>query len=221
LDVKNIRVYIPHSGNISEIIKNSIKDLKYISGIAKQHKLFFVVEPHEVLKSNELVRIIKKVNSPQIRLLFDFGNMINANEDPFDALKIMAPYISQVHMKGVKKIRIKGGFEQKGVPEGEGDLPQMRLLFDLLLLGKSEPQVKFYALEQEVGFKSPPFRFDSEDENPFIPNRKPSNTCFDKNKSVKENLLLEKQNACKQVQYVKSLLKQMKTRSKLIIREVI
>lgn len=217
-DVKNIRVYIRYGGHVSEIIKKGIDDLKYIAEIARD-ELFFAVEPHEVLKSNELVQIIKKVNSPQVGLLFDFGNMINADENPLDALTVMSPYISQVHLKGVKKVKIKKGFGQIGVPEGEGDLPQMRLLFNLLLLGESEPQVKFYALEQEVGYKSPPFRFDNEDENPLIPNREPGVTYLDKNKSIEENLLLEKQNACKQVQYVKSLLKQMEMMSKLIIKE--
>ena len=47
--------------------------------------------------------------------------------------------------------------------------------------------------------------------------KEPSVTYLDKNKSVEENLLLEKQNACKQVQYVKSLLKQMETMSNLIL----
>ena len=42
---------------------------------------------------------------------------------------------------------------------------------------------------------------------------------LDKNKSTEENLLLENKNACKQVQYVKSLLKQMETMSKLIIKK--
>jgi len=218
LGVKNIRVFICYGGHISEIIKKGIEDLKYISEIARDG-LSFVVEPHEVLKSNELVQIIKKVNSPQIRLLFDFGNMINANENPIDALTVMSPYISQVHMKGVKKVKINGGLGQVGVPQGEGDLPQMRMLLNLLLLGESKPQVKFYALEQEVGYKSPPFRFDNEDENPLIPNREPSVTYLDKNKSVEENLLLERQNAGKQVRYVKNLLKQMEIMSKSIIKE--
>ncbi|MBR9704111.1 TIM barrel protein [Candidatus Pacearchaeota archaeon] len=219
LYVKNIRVYIRYGGHVSKIKKNAINDLKYIQKIAKQEKLFFVVEPHEVLKSNELVQIIKEVNSPKIRLLFDFGNMVNANENPMDALTVMSPYISQVHMKGVKKVKIKEGFKQIGVPEGEGDLPQMRMLFTLLLLGEFEPQVKFYALEQEVGYKSPPFRFDNDNKDPIIPKREPSVTYLDKNKSTEENLLLESKNACKQVQYVKSLLKQMETMSKLIIKK--
>jgi hypothetical protein len=141
--------------------------------------------------------------------------MINTNENPLDALKTMSPYISQVHMKGVKKVKIKHGFGQIGVLEGKGDLPQMRMLFDLLLLGKSKPQVKSYALEQEVGYKSPPFRFNNEIKDPIIPNRKPSVTHLDKNKSLKKNLLLEKKNALKQIKYVRNLLKQIEKISKL------
>jgi len=90
---------------------------------------------------------------------------------------------------------------------------------NLLLLGESEPQVKFYALEQEVGYDSPPFRFDNEGNDPIIPKREPSATLFDKNRSVKENLLLEKKNAYKQIKYVRGLLKQMTTLSKLIIKD--
>jgi sugar phosphate isomerase/epimerase len=200
-------------------MERGIEDLQYISKIAGENKLFFVLEPHEVLKSNELIQIIQRVNSPHVRLLFDFGNMINANEEPLDALDVMSPYIAQAHMKGIKRVRIKEGWGQVGVLQGEDDLPQTRMLFTLLLLGGSEPQVKFYALEQEVGYKSPPFRFDNEDENPLIPNRGPSVTYFDENMSVKENLLLEKENARKQIKYVNNLLKQMKIMAEMISNE--
>lgn len=217
LSAKNIRVYIRYGGHVSEIIKKGIQDLEHISKVAEKNDLQFVLEPHEVLKSQEVVEIIKKVNSPRLGLLFDFGNMITANENPLDALRIMSPYIHQVHMKGVKKIRIKGGDEQIGVPQGEGDLPQIRMLFNLLLLGESESQVKFYGLEQEVGYHSPPFRFDDEDKDPLIPDRGPSNTSLDKKRHIKEELLLEKQNACKQIQYVRNLLEQLRTLSELML----
>ena len=106
---------------------------------------------------------------------------------------------------------LKKGYESLGVLEGKGDLPQMGLLFSLLLLGKLKPQVKFSALEQEVGYHSPLFRFDNEEKNPLIPNREPSVTYLDKNKSVKQTLLFERENARKQVRYVKNLLKQMES----------
>jgi len=219
LGVKNIRVYIRQRGHVSEIIEKATKDLKYISNISNREDLLFVLEPHEVLKSKELVQIIKKINSPRIKLMFDFGNMINAGEDPIDALKITSPHVSLVHMKGVKKVKIKKGSGQMGVLEGEDDLPQMRMLFTLLLLGNSTPQVKSYALEQEVGYKSLPYRFEGEEKDPMIPSRGPSVTRLNKNKSVKENLQLERKNAINQVRYVRNLLKQMDTMSKLIIKE--
>lgn len=219
LEVKRLRVYILYQGHVSEIIKKGIQDLKYAAQVAEENDLYFVLEPHEVLRSKEFAQIMKEVNSPRIGLLFDFGNMINADENPMDALRTMAPYIHQVHLKGVKKIRTGEGYEQVGVPEGEGDLPQMMLLFKLLLLGDSEPQVTLYALEQEAGYLSPASRFGDESKDPLIPSREPSNTAMDKSKSVEENLLLEKKNACKQILYVKDLLEQMKTLSEVIIRE--
>ena len=101
LGVTNIRVYIRYGGLLSEVIKKGIHEIEYIAKSAEKNSLKFVLESHEVLKAHELVEIIKKINSPRVRVLFDFGNMINANEEPLDALKIMSPYISQVHLKGV------------------------------------------------------------------------------------------------------------------------
>lgn len=219
LGVKNIRVYIRYGGHLSEIIKKGIDDLKYIANVAEQNNLFFVLEQHEALKAKELIRIIKKVNSPRINLLFDFGNMVNVNEDPLSALRVMSRHIHQVHVKSIKKVSTKKGYEHIGVPEGRGDFPQLRMFFDLLLLGDFEPQVKFYTLEQEVRYRSPFFRFNKETKNPFIPNREPSMTFLDKNKSVKENLLSEKQNTHKQIRYVKNSLEQMKTLSELMLKE--
>jgi len=141
LNARNIRVYNRHSGHLSEIIQEGINELRYASKIAEENNLYFVVEQHEVLKSNELVHVIREVDSPRIGLLFDFGNMINANERPLSALKTMSPYIRHAHVKDVRIIQKNSGFAQQGVPDGEGDLPQPRMLFDLLMLGDSRPQV--------------------------------------------------------------------------------
>jgi sugar phosphate isomerase/epimerase len=219
LGAKTLRVYIIYGGLVSEIIKKASKDLKYILKVAKTEHLFFVIEPNEVLKSNELVNLIEVLNSEHVKLLFDFGNMINANENPLDALINMSAHINSAHMKGVKKVKKGMGIEHEGVEQGKGDLPQIRILFELLLLGKTKPQVKYYALEQEVGYVSPPFRFDEEGNDPKIPHRLPSETKLDKTKSLKENLALERRNATAQVKYVKGLLNKMKTLCELILKE--
>jgi sugar phosphate isomerase/epimerase len=213
MGVKNVRVYVLYPGRLDEIIEKAIEDLKIIAEIAEENDLQFVLEPHEVLKSNEFLNIIKEVNSPRVNLLFDFGNMTNANEEPLPALQNMSPYIRQLHLKGVRRVQNeeKTGYSQVGIRQGIGDLPQMKMIFDNLLLGDSKPQVIIYGLEQEVGYESPPFRFDGEGPNPLIPERKPSKTLFNPDYSVPENLRMEIRDARNQVQYVRNILTILKT----------
>jgi len=107
LDIQNIRVYNRYGGYLSDSIKKCITDLKYACKIAEKNDLYFVIEAHEVLNSSELVHIVKEVDSHRLRLLFDFGNMINANEKPLAALETMSPYITHVHIKDVRVISKK------------------------------------------------------------------------------------------------------------------
>lgn len=210
LDVQNIRVYNRYGGYLLESIRKCINDLKYACKIAEKNDLYFAIEPHEVLKSEELVHIIKEVDSHRLGLLFDFGNMINANEKPLESLRKLSPYIWHVHIKDVKVIPKTSGFAQQGVADGQGDLPQMRMLYELLMLGDKKPQVKIFAFEQVNGYYAPPYRFKDEGKNPKIPNREPSNTCEGPMLSRDENLRIEKENAIHQVKYIKKLLNDLK-----------
>ena len=211
LDVKNIRVYIRYGGRLSKIIRKGFEDLKAIAKVAGENDLYFVLEQHEDLKSHELVDIITQVNSPRIGLLFDFGNMINANEEPLAALYTMSPHIRQVHLKGIRRINKGPGFAHLGMQEGEDDLPQMKMLFDLLMLGDQEPQVKTFSLEQVVGYYAPAYRLKDEGPDPEIPERGPSETFLDKNIPLRDSLLREKRSSCNQIRFVRNLLEQLKT----------
>jgi hypothetical protein len=211
LDVKNIRVYIRHSGRLSEVIRKGTEDLKTIAKVAKDNDLQFVLEQHEDLKSHELVDIITQVNSPRIGLLFDFGNMVNAFEEPLAALNTMSPYIRQVHLKGIRRIQKEAGFAHLGMQEGEDDLPQMKMLFDLIMLGDNQPQVGAFSLEQVVGYYAPVFRTENEGPDPIIPDRGPSETTLNKKIPLKDSLLMEKRNSCDQIRFVRNVLEQLKT----------
>jgi sugar phosphate isomerase/epimerase len=215
LDVKNIRVYIRYGGRLSKIIRKGVEDLKAISKIADENDLHFVLEQHEDLKSHELVDIITRVNSPRIGLLFDFGNMVNAYEEPLAALHTMSPHIRQVHLKGIRRINKGPGFAHLGMQEGEDDLPQMKMLFDLLMLGDHELQVKTFSLEQTIGYYAPAYRLKDEGPDPEIPERGPSETFLDKNIPLKDSLLKEKRSSCNQIRFVRNLLEQLKTISEI------
>ncbi|MCP4116281.1 MAG: sugar phosphate isomerase/epimerase [Desulfobacteraceae bacterium] len=215
LGIRRIRLYIVHGGRLSSIMERGIRDLAEVARVAEANDLTFVLESHEALKAKELVRIIETVASPRIKLLFDFGNMINANEYPLEALAAMAPHIRHAHIKGVCRIRDKKGFGHLGVLQGEDDLPQAKLLFDLLMLGGTRPQVSVFALEQVVGYRSRGIRHDKEGPDPLLPRREPSQTEPDEHLSLEENLRLERRYACEQVVYVKNLLERLKTLARI------
>ena len=88
--------------------------------------LTFTIEQHEDLKSHELVSLVKESEMESLSLLFDFANMINANEHPIDALKTMAPHITQVHIKDALIVKEQGGLGHKACISGQGDVPFKR-----------------------------------------------------------------------------------------------
>jgi len=211
LGVKNIRVYIRYSGRVSKIIETGIEELKDAAKIAMENDLYFTLEQHEDLKSHELVKIIEAVNNERVGILFDFGNMINAGEEPLPVLQTMAPYIRQVHLKGIRRVQQGTGFAQLGVAEQDDDLPQMKMLFDLLMLGEETPRVKTFSLEQEIGYYSPVFRPRGEEDDPIIPERGPSETPLNRNIPLKDSLLMEIRNSCDQIRFARNLLEKLKT----------
>ena len=198
--------------------------MKDVARTAEKHDLHFVVEPHEVLKSAELVQIIEAVKSPRVNLLFDFGNMLSTAEQPLQALETMHPYIKQAHLKGANIAAVgQNGFAQIGVKQGDDDLPHELMLFKLLMLGESKPQVAAFSLEQQVGYYAPPYRFKNEPQDPVIPKRKPSKTELCQKLTLDENLDLELQNAYHQVTFVNKTLENLtnlaskKLRKKLMV----
>lgn len=205
LGVQNIRVYNLHGGYVQDCIRDCVADLKYACKIAEQNGLYFAIESHEAMKSHELAYVVKEVNSDRLGILFDFGNMINAYEEPLAALKGMSDHIWWAHIKDVKIESDRDGYAQLGVRDGTGDLPQLRMLYELLMLGDTEPQIKIFALQQVNGYKSPAYRFSDDGENPEIPTREPSYTRENPRLSRNENLHVEKENAIHQVNQIKGL----------------
>ncbi len=88
--------------------------------------------------------LVKESEMESLSLLFDFANMINANEHPIDALKTMAPHITQVHIKDALIVKEPGGSGHKACISGQGDMPFKALLTHLICLGDDEPQVTAY-----------------------------------------------------------------------------
>ncbi|MFT4899764.1 MAG: sugar phosphate isomerase/epimerase [Flavobacteriales bacterium] len=221
LGSKNIRVYDRYKGQLSDIIQKCTKRMTEVAAIAEKHDLYFVVEPHEVLKSDELVHIIKTVKSNRVNLLFDFGNMLSTAEQPLQALATMSPYIKQVHLKGANVLEVeKKGFAQIGTRQGDDNLPHQLMIFKLLMLGENKPQVGAFSLEQQVGYYASPYRFENESSDPVIPKRKPSQTGLSPGLTLNKNLKEELKDAYHQVGFVNETLQKLnKLASKQVLKK--
>ena len=219
LGVRNIRVYSRYEGTLSRVMDIIETDLHYLAQQADEHDLYFDFEQHEELKSAEIAELLTRLNHPRLHALFDFGNMINACEQPLQALQTLAPHIRQTHLKGVRVVPEQSGFGHYGVLQGspEDDLPNARMLFELLMLGASSPQVIAFILEQENHYVAPAFRQTDEAADPFIAYREMSDTPLPAGYSLERMLADEHRWANNQVAYVRGLLAEFRTLAELTL----
>lgn len=219
LGVRNIRVYSRYEGTLSRVMDIIESDLHYLAQQADAHDLYFDFEQHEELKSDEIAQLLKRLDHPRLHALFDFGNMINACEQPLQALRNLAPHIRQSHLKGVRIVTEHNGFGHYGVLQGsaDDDLPSARMLFELLMLGDTAPQVIAFILEQENHYVAPAFRQLQEAADPFIAYREMSDTPLPAGFTLERMLADEHRWANNQVAYVRGLLNEFRTLAELTL----
>lgn len=220
MGVQNIRVYSRYEGRLSQVLDIIESDLHYLTQQAERYDLYFDFEQHEELKSSEIAKLLQRVNHPRLHALFDFGNMINACEQPLQALQALAPHIRQVHMKGVRVVPEKNGFGHYGVLQGsaEDDLPNARMLYELLMLGEDAPQVMAFILEQENHYIAPAFRQADEEEDPYIAYREMSQTTLPQGFTLEQMMAEEERWAINQIAYVRGLLQEFKLLAEFVIQ---
>lgn len=206
----SVRFYPRYEGHLQDVMSIIAQDIAYLRERYQHSGLTFTLEQHEDLKSDELITLVKQSEMDSLSLLFDFANMINANEHPLTALDTMAPYITQVHIKDALIVDEKGGTGHQACTSGQGDMPFKDLLVKLICLGDERPQVTSYGLEEEVDYYAPAFRFKDEGDNPWIPWRQMSETPLPEPHVLEERLEKEKNDAINQLQFVRSVLKQIK-----------
>ncbi|MGF1727673.1 sugar phosphate isomerase/epimerase family protein [Photobacterium nomapromontoriensis] len=200
----SVRFYPRYEGHLQDVLQKITKDLEYLREF-DACGLSFTIEQHEDLKGHELVTLVENSGMKNLSILFDFANMINANELPLAALDVMAPHITQVHIKDAKVIKEGKGWAHEACRTSHGDLPLKEMLMTLLALGKEQPQVIAFGLEEEVDYFAPAFRFDDEGDNPWIPWREASFTPLPDADYLEERLALEQQHALEQIAHIRKL----------------
>lgn len=209
----SVRCYPRYAGPVSQIISQTIRDLRRLPQLDPDGQLDFLLEQHEDLKSHELVNILEAVGNPRLTLLFDFANMINAFEMPEAALATMAPYVTDVHIKDAKIVPDRGGFAHLACRSGEGDIDFTGLLTTLLLLGEA-PQVRAFGCEEENEMFAPAYRFPTDPPDPIIPPRDASTTLIAPGEDMRSRLDREKAEAAAQIKFIRQTLAEISTQAR-------
>ena len=76
-----------------------IEKINRLIPVLKKYRVKLALENHEYETSEELVDVMKKVNSPWVGLHYDFGNSMMVWEEPLKAVENMAPYTLSTHFK--------------------------------------------------------------------------------------------------------------------------
>lgn len=200
----SVRFYPRYEGSLSAVMQTIAQDIQYIKSQYQHCGLTFTLEQHEDLQSHELVQLVQQADFPQLSLLFDFANMINANEEPLDALAVMGKEITQVHIKDALITHEGEGRGHTACISGQGELPFKELLLQLICLGENKPQVIAFGLEEEVDYYAPAFRFTDEGSNPWIPLREMSETPLPTS-GLDERLNKEIDDAINQIRHVRNI----------------
>ncbi len=109
-----------------------IENTRPIVKVAEECGIVLAFENHLDYRAREIVQIIKAIDSPNLRFLFDTGNTLTVCEDPVDAAYDAAPYTVLVHLKDLRVLPWCPGREFISVmyaaPLGRGCVNNLKVL---------------------------------------------------------------------------------------------
>ena len=78
------------------------------AALAGQAGLQLAIENHIDYNSDEILQLLRDVNSPHLGVNFDSGNFLRVLDDPVEAMRKLAPHVLATHIKDLRPV--------KGVP---------------------------------------------------------------------------------------------------------
>jgi sugar phosphate isomerase/epimerase len=120
--------------------RRSAEMLKRAEPVAKKHGVKLAVENHKDFRSDELVDLLKGLNSEFIGVCVDTGNSMALLESPAETIRMLAPLAFTVHLKDMGVEEAPDGFRLAEVPLGEGIL-DLKGIVTALRVGN--PKVRF------------------------------------------------------------------------------
>ncbi|MGH7145786.1 MAG: sugar phosphate isomerase/epimerase family protein [Planctomycetota bacterium] len=112
--------YYPEGTKAHDHRDEVMKRLTAMAQMAAAGKVTLLLENESKLygdRAEDVLDILKTVNSPALKQCFDFGNFVNAGHASIktECWDILKPYVRYIHIKDVSRA------DQKPVPAGQGD----------------------------------------------------------------------------------------------------
>lgn len=112
--------FVPHSPADADYLK-MLQRLKAVAGIFAVRKMMLGLETGQET-AGDLAALLGALNCPNVGVNFDPANMLLYGKgDPVQAVRLLAPWIRQVHIKDANRTKIPGTWGAE-VPVGTGEV---------------------------------------------------------------------------------------------------
>jgi sugar phosphate isomerase/epimerase len=105
-----------------------------------RHRVKLAVENHKDWRAEEMVEVIRRIDSEWIGVNLDLGNNVALLDDPMAVIELLAPHTLTTHFKDMAVQEYAEGFLLSEVPLGDGIVDLKRAVE---ILEKANPAVQF------------------------------------------------------------------------------
>ena len=116
------------------------KSLQLAEPVAAQHEMPLAIENHKDFRIEQMLTMLKQLDSAYVGVCVDTNNSAALLEDPLEVAKAYAPWAFSVHLKDMALCEYEDGFLLADIPLGEGmiDLGEI-----VRILRRAKPDISF------------------------------------------------------------------------------
>jgi sugar phosphate isomerase/epimerase len=120
--------------------ETSWQSLLLAKPIIERQDMRLAIENHKDWRTDELLDLLRRADSPQIGVCVDTGNSIALLEDPLKVVEAYAPWALSTHLKDMAVEEYADGFLLAEVPLGSGFLDVTKMID---ILHRARPEIHF------------------------------------------------------------------------------
>ena len=120
--------------------ERTLKSLQLAEPVVNQHRMRLAIENHKDWRIDQMLGMLKRIDSEYIGVCLDTGNSFALLEDPMEVVEAYAPYSFSAHLKDMAVAEYQDGFLLADVPLGQGLLDLPRIVH---ILNKARLEIQF------------------------------------------------------------------------------